>query len=209
MKNLIPHNNATLNESQGFEERVVEVASLKPFFEDYELVSVFQKLQDLPPLVCAATPEGDFVVFHESLWKVLLDRGVEKVRVLFFKGMWNMAELFYLREKLFRRRKKALVEFYYFAYKNFYGKDFYRNRAKVIEAISQKAGITKRTVYAYLWKCLREDKEELRKKAKQLSSQGKTQMEIACLLGVPQRTISGWLKKREEEAGRTSGGGGP
>jgi DNA-binding CsgD family transcriptional regulator len=206
-KSLIPHNNATLNKSQGFEERVVEVASLKPFFEDYELVPVFQKLQDLPPLVCASTPEGDFVVFHESLWKVLLDRGVEKARVLFFKGVWDMAELFYLRETLFRRRKKALVEFYYFAYKNFYGKDFYRNRAKVIEAISQKAGITKRTVYAYLWKHLKEEKEELKRKVEELYSQGKTQMEIARLLGVPQRTISGWLKKRKEEAGRTSGGG--
>ena len=174
--------------------------SLKPFFEDYSLVPVFEKLQELPPLVCVATPEGDFIVFHESLWQVLLERGVEKVKVLFYKGVLDMADIFYLRESLFRRRKKALVEFYYLAFKNFYGEDFYRNRVKVIQAISQKAGITKRTVYAYLWRCLREDKEELRKKAKQLSSQGKTQMEIARLLGVPQQTISDWLK-REEEAG--------
>ena len=209
MKNLIPHNNALKDKSQAFEEKEVEVSSLKPFFEDYSLVPVFEKLQDLPPLVCVATPEGDFVVFHESLWRVLLERGVKKVKALFFKGVWDTAELFYLRESLFRRRKKALVEFYYLAYKSYYGEDFYRNRAKVIEAISQKADITKRTVYAYLWRCLREDKEELRKKAKQLSSQGKTQMEIARLFGVPQRTISGWLKKREEAAGRTSGGGEP
>ena len=206
--NLFLNHNALIGRRQDLEEREVEVVFLKPFFEDYSLVPIFGKLQDLPPLVCAATFEGDFVVFHESLWKVLLERGVKKVKVLFFKGVWDMAELFYLREKLFRRRKKALVEFYYFAFKNFYGEGFYRNRAKVIQAISQKAGITKRTVYAYLWRCLREDKEELRKKAKQLSSQGKTQMETARLLGVPQQTISDWLK-REEEAGRTSGGGGP
>jgi DNA-binding XRE family transcriptional regulator len=152
------------------------------------------------------TFDGALVVFHESLWRVLLERGVKKVKALFFKGVWDMAELFYLRESLFRRRKKALVEFYYLAYKSYYGEDFYRNRAKVIQAISQKANITKQTVYAYLWKHLREEKEELKRKAKQLYSDGKTQMEIARLLGVPRRTISDWLK-REGEGGRTSGGG--
>jgi len=201
-KILILHNNALIDKSQGLEEKEVEVASLKPFFENYDLVPVFGKLQDLPLLVCASTFEGDFVVFHESLWRVMLDRGVKKVKALFFKGVWDVSELFYLREKLFRRRKKALVEFYYFAFKNFYGEDFYKNRAKVIQTISQKANITKQTVYAYLWKHLKEEKEELRKKAKHLCSEGRTQMEIARLLGVPQRTISDWLKKREEEGGR-------
>jgi DNA-binding XRE family transcriptional regulator len=204
---LILNHNALIDKSQGFEERGVELASLKPFFEDYDLVPVFEKLQELPLLVCVATPEGDFVVFHESLWQVLLDRGVKKVKALFYKGVWDTVELFYLREKLFRRRKKALVEFYYFAYKNFYGTDFYRNRAKVIQAISQKVGIRRQTVYAYLWKHLKEGKGELKSKAMELASQGKTQMEIARLLGVPQRTISGWLKKMEEERGRTFRGG--
>jgi len=194
---LILNHNALIGKSQDLEEREVEVASLKPFFEDYELVPVFRKLQELPLLVCAATFEGDFVVFHESLWRVLKDRGVEKARVLFFKGVWDMAELFYLREKLFRRRKKALVEFYYLAFKNFYGEDFYRNRAKVIQAISQKAGIRKQTIYAYLWKHLKKEKEELRRRVEELYSQGKTQMEIARLLGVPQQTISDWLKREE------------
>jgi hypothetical protein len=198
-KDLTLNYNALLDKSQGLEEKEVEVASLKPFFEDYSLVPVFWKLQDLPSLVCVATFEGDFVVFHESLWRVLLERGVKKVKALFFKGVWDTAELFYLRESLFRRRKKALVEFYYLAFKNFYGKDFYRNRAKVIQAICQKAGIRKQTVYAYLWKHLKDEKKELKRNAMELSSQGKTQMEIARLLGVPQRTISDWLKKREEE----------
>jgi hypothetical protein len=192
---LILNYNALTDKHQDLEEREVEVVSLKPFFEDYSLVSVFGKLQELPYLVCAATPEGDFVVFHESVWRVLLDRGMEKVRALFYKGVWDLAELFYLREELFRRRKKALVEFYYLAYKNFYGEGFYRTRAKVIQTISQKAGITKRTVYAYLWRHLKEEKEELRRKAMELSSQGKTQMEAARLLGVPRQTISDWLKR--------------
>jgi hypothetical protein len=183
-----------------FEEREVKVASLKPFFEDFDLVPVFEKLQELPPLVCARTFDGDFVVFHESLWRVLIERKVEKVKALFFKGVWSVEELFYLRKKLFHRRKKALVEFLYFAYKNFYGENFYKNRAKVVETISQKAGTTKRTVYEYLWKHLKEEKEELKRKAEKLYSQGKTQMEIARLLGVPQRTISDWLKK--EKGGR-------
>ncbi len=193
--------NAFLSKGQALEERQVEALSLRPFFEDYSLVPVFGKLQDLPSLVCVETFEGDFVVFHESLWRAMLERGVKKVKALFFKGVWDTAELFYLRESLFRRRKKALVEFYYLAFKNYYGEDFYKNRAKVIQAISQKAGITKRTAYEYLWRHLREEKEELKRKAKQLSSQGKIQMEIARLLGVPQRTISDWLK-REEEGGR-------
>jgi hypothetical protein len=120
-----------------------------------------------------------------------------------------MAELFYLREKLFRRRKKAFVEFYYFAYKNFYGTDFYRNRAKVIQAISQKVGIRRQTVYAYLWRHLKEEKEELRRKAKDLYSQGKTQMEIAELIGVPQRTISDWLKREEGGREKSHKGGVP
>jgi len=198
-ENLIPHNNALIGKSQEFEEKEVKVASLRAFFEDYDLVPVFEKLPELPSLVCATTPEGDFVVFHESLWKVLLERGVKKVKALFFKGVWDTKELFYLREKLFRRRKKVLAEFYYFAFKNFYGTDFYKNRAKVIQAISQKVGITKRTAYEYLWKHLKEEKEELKRKASQLSNQGKTQMEIASLLGVPQRTISDWLKRKEGE----------
>jgi len=117
--NLFLNHNALIGKSQDLEEREVEVASLKPFFEDWDLVPVFRKLQDLPPLVCAGTFEGDFVVFHESLWKALRERGVKKARALFFKGVWDMAEIFYLREKLFRRRKKALVEFYYFALKTF------------------------------------------------------------------------------------------
>ena len=198
-ENLIPHNNALIGKSQEFEEKEVKVASLRAFFEDYDLVPVFEKLPELPSLVCATTPEGDFVVFHESLWKVLLERGVKKVKALFFKGVWDTKELFYLREKLFRRRKKVLAEFYYFAFKNFYGTDFYKNRAKVIQAISQKVGITKRTAYEYLWKHLKEEKEELKRKASQLSNQGKTQMEIESLLGVPQRTISDWLKRKEGE----------
>jgi hypothetical protein len=194
-ESLISHNNALIGKSQDLEEKEVKVASLRTFFEDYDLVPVFGKLPELPPLVCATTPEGEFVVFHESLWKVLLERGVKKVKALFFKGVWDTKELFYLREKLFRRRKKALAEFYYFTYKNFYGENFYRNRTKIVLAISQKTGITKRTAYEYLWKHLKEEKEELRKKATQLYSQGKTQMEIASLLGVPQQTISDWLKR--------------
>jgi hypothetical protein len=205
---LILNHNALIGKRQGFEEKEVEVASLKPFFEDYDLVPVFGKLQDLPPLVCATTSEGDFVVFHESLWRVMLESGVKSVKALFFKGVWDMTELFHLREKLFRRRKKALVEFYYLAYKNFYGNDFYRNRAKVIQAISQKAGITKRTVYEYLWKHLKEEKEELKRRAEELSSQGKTQMEIAKALGVPRQTISDWLKKGEEEGRENTTKGG-
>ena len=194
-KGLILNNNALVGKSQDLEEKEVEALSLKPFFEDYSLVPVFGNLQEVPLLVCVATVEGDFVVFHESLWRALLDRGVKKVNALFFKGVWDLAELFYLREELFKRRKKALVEFYYSAYKNFYGEDFYRNRAKVIQAISQKAGITKRVVYEYLWKHLKEEKEELKRKAMELSSQGKTQMEVARLIGVPRQTISDWLKK--------------
>jgi hypothetical protein len=195
-KNLTFHNNALIDKSQSLEEREVEVESLKPFFEDYDIVSVFQKLQDLPPLVCVATPEGDFVVFHESLWRVLRERGLEKVNALFFKGVWEINELFYLREELFRRRKKALVEFYYLAYRQYYGEDFYKNRAKVIQSLSQKVGIRKQTVYTYLWRHLKKEKEELKRKAEDLYSQGKTQMEIARLLGVPQQTISDWIKKR-------------
>jgi hypothetical protein len=202
-KNLTLNNNALLSKSQGLEEKEVEVASLKPFFEDYSLVPIFGKLQELPLLVCVGTVEGDFVIFHESLWQVLRERGVEKAKALFFKGVWDMAELFYLREKLFKRRKKALVEFYYLAYKNFYGENFYRNRARVIQAVSQKAGIRRQTVYAYLWKHLKKEKEELKRKAKDLYSQGKTQMEIARLLGVPQQTISDWLKKERRGKGET------
>jgi DNA-binding XRE family transcriptional regulator len=195
---LILNHNALIGRCQGLEEREVEVLFLKSFFEDYSLVPIFGKLQELPLLVCASTSEGDFVVFHESLWRVLLERGVEKVKALFFKGVWDIAELFYLRESLFRRRKKALVEFYYLAFKNFYGEDFYRHRAQVIQAICQKVGIRRQTAYAYLWKHLREEKEELKRKAKQLHSQGKTQMEIARLLGVPRQTISDWLKRGGE-----------
>ncbi len=206
-KNLGPHNNALVDKSQALEEREVEVPSLKPFFEDYDLVPVFGKLQEVRTLICASTPEGDFVIFHESLWRVLLERGVKKVKALFFKGVWDTAELFYLRESLFRRKKKALVEFYYLAYKSYYGEDFYKNRAKTLLAISQKAGITKQTVYSSLWKLLREEKEELKRKAKQLSSEGKTQTEVARLLGVPQQTISDWLKRGKEEAGRNPKGG--
>ena len=201
-KNLILHNNTLFRKNQGLEEREVEAASLKPFFEDYDLVPALRELKELPPLVCVATPEGEFVVFHESLWKVLLDRGAKKVKAFFFKGVWEINELFYLREELFRRRKKALVEFYYLAFKNFYGEAFYRNRARVIQAISQKAGIRKQTVYAYLWKHLRDEKEKLKRRAEQLHSQGKTQMEIARILGVPQQTISDWLKRGGGGAGR-------
>jgi DNA-binding MarR family transcriptional regulator len=199
MGRITLNHNTLVGKSQWLEEREVEVVSLKPFFADFDLVPVFSKLQGLPPLVCATTSEGDFVVFHESIWRVLLDSGVKTVKALFFKGVWREEELFYLREKLFRRRKKALVRFLFFAYKNFYGEDFYKNRAQVIQAISQKAGITTPTVYAYLWKHLKEEKRNLKRRAEELYKEGITQMEIAKLLGVPQRTISDWVKKGEEE----------
>jgi hypothetical protein len=188
------------------EEREVDVESLSPFFEDYELVLVFRKLQELPSLVCATTSEGDFVVFHESLWRVLLERGIKKVKALFFKGVWDMMEIFYLREEIFRRKKKALAEFYYTAYKNFYGEDFYRKRAEVIKTISQKAGISPQVVYEYLRAHLRKEKGELRKKAEELYTEGKTQMQIAKMLGVPRRTISDWLKKGGRQEGSPKGG---
>lgn len=162
---------------------------------------VFEKLPKLPPLVCAKCFEGDFVVFHESVWRVLLERGVKKVKALFFKGVWNAEELFHLREELFKGRKKFFAEFFLLAYKAFYGEDFYRNRVKVLQAISQKVGIARGTAYEYLRRHLKEEKEELKRRAEELYKQGKTQMEVACLLGVPQQTLSGWLKKGEEEAG--------
>jgi hypothetical protein len=55
-KGLILNNNALLSKSQAFEEREVEVASLKPFFEDYNLVPVFEKLQELPPACLCGYP---------------------------------------------------------------------------------------------------------------------------------------------------------
>ena len=183
------------------EEREVEVESLSSFFEDYELVPAFRKMEELPPLVCAECLEGVFVVFHEGLLKEIKDRGIKRVKALFYKGLWEMKELFYLRENLFRRRKRELASFYYSAYKLLYGEDFYRKRAEVIKAISQKAGISPQIVYEYLRSHLKKEKEELRKKAEELYIEGKTQMEIAKMLGVPQQTISDWLKKGRK-AGR-------
>lgn len=190
----------------GFEEREVDVESLSPFFEDYELVSAFRKMEELPPLVCAECLEGVFVVFHEGLLKEIKDRGIKRVKALFFKGLWEMKELFYLRENLFRRRKRELANFYYSAYKLLYGEDFYRKRAEVIKAISQKAGISPQIVYEYLRAHLKKEKEELRKKAEELYTEGKTQIEIAKMLGVPQQTISGWLKKGGRQEGNPKGG---
>jgi transcriptional regulator with XRE-family HTH domain len=93
-----------------------------------------------------------------------------------------------------RERKQAVLK-HYLNIKNKLGKDFYKNRGQIIQEIMQETGLSRSYIYKILEDTLQKEKEELKQLVKELYSQGKSQLEIEEMLGVPQRTISHWLNE--------------
>jgi predicted transcriptional regulator len=93
-----------------------------------------------------------------------------------------------------RERKQAVLKHYY-NIKNKLGKDFYRKRGQIIQEIMEETRLSRPYIYKILEDTLQKEKEELKKLVQELYSQGKSQYEIAELLGVPRSTISDWLKE--------------
>jgi predicted transcriptional regulator len=93
-----------------------------------------------------------------------------------------------------KERKQSVLK-HYLNIKNKLGKDFYRKRGQVIKEIMQETGLTRQYIYKILEDILQKEKEELKHLVKELYSQGKSQYEIEELLGIPQPTISRWLKE--------------
>ncbi len=93
-----------------------------------------------------------------------------------------------------RERKQSVLK-HYQSIKNKLGNDFYRKRGQIIQEIMQETGLSQAYIYKILEDTLQKEKEELKKLVQELSSQGKSQYEIAELLGVPRSTISDWLKE--------------
>jgi hypothetical protein len=93
-----------------------------------------------------------------------------------------------------KERKQSVLK-HYQSIKNKLGKDFYRKRGQIIQEIMQETGLSQRYVYQILEDTLQKEKEDLKQLVHELSSQGKTQLEIEETLGVPQQTISRWLNE--------------
>ncbi len=93
------------------------------------------------------------------------------------------------------REKRQSVLKHYFSIKNKLGKDFYRKRGQIIQEIMQETGLSRTYIYKILEDTLQKEKEELKKLVQELYSQGKKQLEIEEMLGIPQPTISYWLNE--------------
>ncbi len=93
-----------------------------------------------------------------------------------------------------RERKQAVLK-HYQSIKNKLGKDFYRKRGQIIKEIMEETGFTQRYIYKILEDTLQKEKEELKKLVQELYNQGKTQLEIEEILGIPQPTLSRWLNE--------------
>jgi predicted transcriptional regulator len=93
-----------------------------------------------------------------------------------------------------KERKQAILK-HYTNIKNKLGKDFYKKRGQVIKEIMQETGLSQRYIYKVLEDTLQKEKEDLKKLVQELYSQGKSQLEIEEILGVPQPTISRWLNE--------------
>jgi predicted transcriptional regulator/arginine repressor len=93
------------------------------------------------------------------------------------------------------REKRQSVLKHYLNIKNKLGKDFYRKRGQIIKEIMEETGFTQRYIYKILEDTLQKEKEDLKKLVQELSTQGKTQLEIEEILGIPQPTLSRWLNE--------------
>jgi hypothetical protein len=93
-----------------------------------------------------------------------------------------------------RERKQSILK-HYLNIKNKLGKDFYRKRGQAIQEIMQETGFSQAYIYKLLEDILQKGKEDLKQLVKELYSQGRSQLEIEEMLGVPQRTISYWLNE--------------
>ncbi len=93
-----------------------------------------------------------------------------------------------------RERKQAVLK-HYQSIKNKLGKDFYKKRGQIIQEIMQETGLSRPYIYKILEDTLQKEKEDLKKLVQQLYSQGKKQLEIEEMLGIPQPTISYWLNE--------------
>jgi predicted transcriptional regulator len=93
-----------------------------------------------------------------------------------------------------KERKQSVLK-HYLNIKNKLGKDFYKKRGEIIQEIMQETGLSRPYIYKILEDTLQKEKEELKKLVKELSNQGKKQLEIEEMLGIPQPTISLWLNE--------------
>jgi len=93
-----------------------------------------------------------------------------------------------------RERRQSVLK-HYLNIKNKLGKDFYKKRGQVIQEIMQETGLSRPYIYRILEETLQKEKGELKQIVKELSNQGKKQLEIEELLGIPQPTISHWLNE--------------
>lgn len=96
------------------------------------------------------------------------------------------------------KEKKALLLRLYLKYKQELGKDFWRQRAQIIQRLIEETEIPRRTVYYLLETELSQEKEELRKSALELHKAGKPLSEISQMLGVPKPTLFIWIKDLSE-----------
>jgi len=93
-----------------------------------------------------------------------------------------------------KERKQSVLK-HYQSIKNKLGKDFYRRRGQIVQEIMQETGLSQAYIYKILEDTLQKEKEDLKQLVLELSSQGKSQLEIEKILGIPQQTISRWLNE--------------
>jgi predicted transcriptional regulator len=93
-----------------------------------------------------------------------------------------------------KERKQAILK-HYLNIKNKLGKEFYRKRGQIIQEIMQETELSRTYIYKILEDTLQKDKDDLKQLVRELYKQGKSQLEIEEMLGVPQRTVSLWLNE--------------
>jgi predicted transcriptional regulator len=93
-----------------------------------------------------------------------------------------------------KERKQSVLK-HYLNIKNKLGKEFYRRRGQIIQEVMQETGLSRQYIYKILEDILQKEKEDLKQLVNELYSQGKRQLEIEEILGIPQQTVSYWLNE--------------
>ncbi len=169
-----------------------------------ELAKSLKEGEDLPPVVVCTVKEisqkriinGN----HTAYAHILAQKPVKVLDIgeLSFEDAFKLQSQLNHQGKILSIKPEDIKHYAQLLYRSFrsevLGK---RDRNTAIQKVALILSKTERMVYNYLADILKQEDEELRKRALELYQQGKTQDEIAKELGIAIGTVNGWLNSLE------------
>ncbi len=169
-----------------------------------ELSQSLKEGEDLPPVVICTVKELSqkrIINGNHTAYAHLITQKPVKVLdlgELSFESAFKLQAQLNHQGKILSIKPEDIKHYAQLLYKSFrsevLGK---RDRNTAIQKVALILSKTERMVYNYLADLLKQEDEELRKRAEELYQQGKTQEEIAKELGIAIGTVNGWLNSLE------------